>query len=378
MPAETTVLVTGSNGFVGRNLRVALSRLADVRILCFDLEDDQQVLASHLQDADVVFHLAGVNRPQHVEEFTTGNAGLTQTMVSLLEQQGRTPAIVMTSSTQAALDNPYGASKKAAEESLFEYGARTGAPVYVYRLTNVFGKWSRPNYNSVVSTFCYNISHGLDITMSNPANEVELIYIDDVVAEFVAVLDGRRDASATRLGVGPTYRVTLAELAERIHRFREIRTTLEIPDLADDLTRKLHATYLSYLEPTDFSYPLDIKTDNRGDLAELIKSAHFGQMFVSRTHGGITRGNHYHDTKIEKFCVLQGEAAIRFRHVFTEDIIEYRVSGTTWEVVDIPPGYTHHIENLSDQEMIVLFWANRIFDPLQPDTTYCEVKGGQN
>lgn len=376
MSVEKTVLITGSNGFVGRNLQVALSRLADVRVLCFDQDNNQHQLAEYLQEADLVFHLAGVNRPKDPEEFTIGNKELTENIVSLLEQQGRTPVVVMSSSTQAALDNPYGQSKKAAEECLLAYGARTGAPVFVYRLTNIFGKWSRPNYNSVVSTFCYNISHGSDITMSSPDNVVELIYIDDVVAEFLAVLQGERTASSETLTAGPTYRITLADLADSVSQFRSFRTTLKLPDMSDDLTRKLYATYLSYLEPDDFAYELDIKRDHRGELAELIKSESFGQIFVSRTCGKIIRGNHYHDTKIEKFCVLQGEAAIRFRHLFSDETIDYRVSGAKWEVVDIPPGYTHHIENLSDQDMIVLFWANCIFDPQQPDTVYCEVQRG--
>ncbi len=368
------ILVTGSDGFVGKNLRMALARTENVHVLCFDVSDDLAVLESHLRQADIIFHLAGVNRPKDVEEFATGNTGLTETIVSLLEKEGRTPAIVMSSSTQAALDNPYGRSKKAAEDALFDYGRRTGAPVYVYRLTNVFGKWSRPNYNSVVSTFCHNISHGLDITISDPGNVVELVYIDDVVAEFMRVLEGNAEPSSQCLPATPTYRTTLGELAERIYRLRDIRASLVIPDLSDDFTRKLHATYLSYLETNDFSYGLDMKTDNRGALAELIKSAPFGQMFVSRTHGGVTRGNHFHDSKIEKFCVLQGEAAIRFRHVFSDDVIEYRVSGDNWQVVDIPPGYTHHIENLGDGEMITLFWANQIFDPGTPDTYFLPVE----
>lgn len=378
MPSETTVLVTGSSGFIGKNLCIALSRRQGVNVLCFDANDDPRLLEEHLAKADIIYHLAGVNRPRNVAEFTEGNTGLTQSIISILDRHGRTPAIIMSSSTQAESDNPYGRSKKDAEDILFVYAAGSGAPVYVYRLTNVFGKWSRPNYNSVVSTFCYNIAHGLKITFSDPANEVELVYVDDVVTEFIAVLDGKREASAASLGVGPTYRITLAELADKIYRFRGIRATLEIPDLSDDLTRKLHATYLSYLEPTDFSYPLEIKSDNRGELAELFKSAQFGQMFVSRTHGGITRGNHHHDTKVEKFCVLQGKAAIRFRHLFTEEVIEYKVSGSRWEVVDIPPGYTHHIENLSGEEMIVLFWANQVFDPEKPDTYFCEVQNEKN
>lgn len=371
--SRKTVLVTGSNGFVGKNIRVALARQQDLRVLCFDAQDDITVLGHHLREADVIFHLAGVNRPKNVDEFAAGNTGLTKTIVDLLGELGRSPAMVMSSSIQAALDNPYGRSKKQAEDILFAYSARTGAPVHVYRLTNVFGKWSRPNYNSVVSTFCHNISHGFDITISDPDHVVELVYIDDVVAEFVSILAAPEAFPTGCLSVVPTYRTTLGELAEKIYALRNIRSSLVIPDLSDEFSQKLHATYLSYLEQDDFSYGLDIKADNRGELAELIKSTSFGQMFVSRTHAGITRGNHYHDSKIEKFCVLQGEAVIRFRHILTDEIIEYPVSGRNWKVVDIPPGYTHHIENRSSGEMIVLFWANSIFDPHHPDTYFCEV-----
>jgi UDP-2-acetamido-2,6-beta-L-arabino-hexul-4-ose reductase len=371
-----TILVTGSKGFVGKNLLVALSRRDDVKVLGFDVDDDEGTLDSYLREADIVYHLAGVNRPKNENEFQTGNAGLTERIVASLQDTARRVPIVLTSSTQAALDNPYGISKKAAEEAVFAYGRETVAPVYVFRFTNVFGKWSRPNYNSVVSTFCHNIAHGLDITISDPAREMELVYIDDIVAEFTRILDGSVPGSQTWMTVNPTYRITLRDLADKIFQFRDIRKTLVIPDLSDEFTRKLHATYLSYLDKEDFSYPLEIKTDNRGALAELIKSEGFGQMFVSRTYGHITRGNHYHNTKVERFCVLQGEAVIRFRHILDNDVIEYPVSGNKWEVVDIPPGYTHHIENLSDGEMIVLFWANQLFDPENPDTCLLPVEPG--
>jgi len=367
---EKCVVVTGAHGFIGRNLRAALERRDDCRVIGIGSQDSLESVERALKQADLVFHLAGVNRPKNVGEFAAGNAGFTQSIVDILARNDRSPAVILSSSTQAVLDNPYGQSKKAAEDILSAFGARTGARVCVVRLTNVFGKWSRPNYNSVVSTFCHNIAHDLPITISNPVNVVELVYIDDVVRAFLDVIG---DGASGLVEVQPTYASTLGELADKIYALRDIRRSLVIPDLADDFTRKLHSTYLSYLDPDDFAYDLDMKTDNRGTLAELIKSANFGQMFVSRTHGGILRGNHYHDSKIEKFCVLQGEAAIRFRHIFADEVIEYRVSGQTWQVVDIPPGYTHHIENLSDQEMIVLFWANEMFDPNRPDTYFVEV-----
>ncbi len=371
--AERTALVTGANGFIGRNLRVALGRNPDVRILCFGSDNSADTLEKHLQTADVVYHLAGVNRTTRPEAFDEVNTELTRTLVEMLARLSRTPVIVTSSSTQAVLDNPYGRSKKAGEEIIFEYGARTGVAVHVYRLTNVFGKWSRPNYNSVVATFCHNIAHGLDITISDPQNKVELVYIDDVVDAFLSVMNDCDAPPDGPVSVTPTYIVSLGDLAERLYRLRDAQSSLVIPDLADDFTRKLYTTYLSYLAPDDFAYDLAIHTDQRGALAELIKSEHFGQMFVSRTHGGVLRGNHYHDSKVEKFCVLEGDAVIRFRHIDTDEVVEYHVSGKKWQVVDIPPGYTHHIENLSSGEMIVLFWANEMFDPKAPDTYFREV-----
>jgi UDP-2-acetamido-2,6-beta-L-arabino-hexul-4-ose reductase len=375
----TKILVTGSEGFVGKNLREALQRQDCVEIIAFDVHDDASSLDTKVLEADIIYHLAGVNRPKEQAEFITGNTELTQRIAEILTVQGKTTPVVMSSSTQAALDNPYGVSKREAENSLFAYARKNGAPVYVYRLTNVFGKWSRPNYNSVVSTFCYNSSHGLDIIISNPANIIELVYIDDVVKEFVSILHGKATPSADAcLSVVPTYTSTLGELAERIYQLRDVRTSLLLPDLSDNFTRCLYATYLSYLDTKDFSYQLDIKMDNRGRLAELIKSEHFGQIFVSRSHARIIRGNHYHNTKIEKFCVLQGQAVIRFRHIFSNEVISYPISGEDFTVVDIPPGYTHSIENLSDEEMVVLFWANQIFDPEKSDTFYCEVECEKN
>ena len=239
----------------------------------------------------------------------------------------------------------------------------------------MFGKWCRPNYNSVVATFCYNISHGLDISVSDVNKEIELVYIDDIVHEFLSVLNQEStDRDKYYYNIKRSFRITLGELAEKIYELKAMRNTLVVPDLSNDFLKCLHPTYLSYLEKNDFSYKLEMKTDQRGCLAELIKSNHFGQIFVSRTHKGIIRGNHYHNTKIEKFCVLQGEAVIKFRHIFEEEVLSYHVSGETPEIVDIPPGYTHSIENLGDGEMIVLFWANQVFDSEKPDTYFCEVK----
>jgi UDP-2-acetamido-2,6-beta-L-arabino-hexul-4-ose reductase len=280
----------------------------------------------------------------------------------------------LSSSIQATFDNPYGISKRKAEEILTQYAKKYGECVHIYRLPNVFGKWCKPNYNSVVATFCYNISHGLDISISDKNKKLELVYIDDVVNEFVKffALPGYCEDSVY-CEIGQKYEIILGNLAESIYQLRDIRSSLVVPDMADDLTRCLHATYLSYLEKDRFSCHLDVKTDQRGCLAELIKSRHFGQIFVSKTHEGVVRGNHYHDSKIEKFCVIQGEAVIKFRHVLNGEVLSYTVSGQNIEVVDIPSGYTHSIENVGEGEMIVIFWANQIFDPGNPDTYHCEV-----
>jgi UDP-2-acetamido-2,6-beta-L-arabino-hexul-4-ose reductase len=370
-----TVLVTGSEGFIGKNLVERLKREKDLRLLCYDIGVPEQKLGEYLDAADVVFHLAGVNRPPDPADHEKVNAGLTAAVVDHLLASGRKPLVVLTSSTQAELDNPYGLSKRKAEETLTDFARASGAPVRIFRLPGVFGKWCRPNYNSVVATFCHNIAHGLPITVSDPTKELRLVYVDDVVAAFAALLsDQGRAGQAGIFSVEPEYRATLAGLVEKIRGFKAIRETLHLPDEADRFTRLLHATYLSYLPRDGFAYRLAQKIDQRGELAELLKSEHFGQIFVSRTRPGITRGNHFHDTKIEKFCVIEGEAIIRFRHIREKDILEYPVSGKDFKVVDIPPGYTHSIENTGDTDLIVLFWSNEVFDPLRPDTYVAEVR----
>jgi len=367
-------LITGSRGFIGKNLAEALSRRPDTEVTSFDSGDAISNLSRLLADADIVYHLAGVNRPQRVEEFESVNTGLTARIVSILEETGARPEIVFTSSTQARMDNPYGRSKRKAEEILADYSRATGSPVHIYRLTNVFGKWCRPNYNSVVATFCHNVSHDIDISISDRDKEMELVYIDDVMASFTRLLDeSSKDESMQFHEVNPVYRVSLGALADTIIQFGASRKTLVVPDLSDDFVQRLYATYLSYLETDDFSYRPDIKKDERGSLAELVKSEQFGQIFISTTHSGIVRGNHYHDTKVEKFFVLKGEALVRLRNIYDDTVVSYHVSGERIEVIDIPPGYTHSIENLSDDDMIVLFWASQIFDSENPDTHFSEV-----
>ncbi|MCX5778192.1 MAG: NAD-dependent epimerase/dehydratase family protein [Elusimicrobia bacterium] len=368
------IVITGSDGFIGKNLSTALKRMPGYTVRECDISTPRDVFAGYLKEADIVYHLAGINRPPRDSDFTEGNVNFTQILVDTLTIHLKKIPVVFTSSSQALLDNPYGKSKKAAEDILLYCARATGSPVYIYRLPNVFGKWCKPNYNSVVATFCHSIARHIDISISDETKEMELAYIDDIVAEFIGII-GRTDmVSGTHHALLRTFKTTLGELAKTLFSFRDIRATLTLPDLADDFTRFLYSTYLSYLDTADFSYALDTKSDQRGVLAELLKSPHFGQIFISRTHPGVTRGNHYHDTKIEKFCVVEGTAVIKFRHILDKTVISYAVTGDELKIVDIPPGYTHCIENTGNREMVVLFWANVIFDKNKPDTYYQEVQ----
>ena len=373
----TTVLVTGAAGFIGRNLVQALGRRQGIKVYTYDLGNTAAELGHALAEADVVYHLAGVNRPPAPEEYEASNAGLTREICARLERLGRAPTVVLSSSIQAELDNPYGVSKRHAEEEVARFAGEGGGRGIIFRLKNVFGKWCRPNYNSVVATFCHNIAHRLPIAVAGPARELSLVYIDDVVRAFLAILDeAPRPGACEYREVTPAYQTTVGVLVQTIESFRAMRSTLVLPDFADPFVRSLYATYLSYLPTDAFAYPLDIKVDNRGCLAEFIKSPHAGQIFVSRTGPGSTRGNHYHDTKVEKVLVLEGEAAIRFRHIHSGEVITYRASGTDLKVLDIPPGYTHSIENVGNTELVLLCWAGEIFDPDQADTYYDEVCRG--
>ena len=365
------ILVTGSAGFIGRHITEALRRRGD-EVIGFTEEDALSTLGAKLDGVDAVIHLAGVNRPQDPSEFITGNAGVTETLCSELSKLTTRPLVMFSSSTQAELDNPYGVSKRQAEMALERLAADHGNPVVIFRLTNVFGKWARPNYNSAVATFCHNTAKGLPIQINDPSRVMSLVYVDDVVTAMVGVLDEQVAGCEIR-SAQPTYEITLQGIADLVQGFRDVRTTLVMPDLAPMLHRHLYATYISYLEGPEREYQLDIKTDPRGSLAEFLKSPHFGQIFVSRTKPGITRGNHYHHSKCEKFLVLEGEAIIRFRHIETNQIDEYTVRGTDYQVVDITPGWTHSIENIGSGELITLFWANEIFDPSRPDTYFEEV-----
>ncbi len=368
------VLVTGSRGFIGRNLLIHLGRQAGVHVIGFDVENTAQELLGALAKADFVFHLAGVNRPKTEEEFVRGNVDLTETVCDHLLSLGRSVPLVLASSIQAELDNPYGKSKRQAEDLVSRYAETAGARGVIYRFKNVFGKWCRPNYNSVVATFCHNIARDLPITISDPNHMLELIHIDDVVRHLWEETQKAEPSGVYLRDVTPVHHITLGRLAERLRSFRQMREILILPDLGDALTRKLYGTYLSYLETGDFAYDLQQRCDPRGCLAEFLKSPAAGQIFVSSTKPGVTRGNHYHDTKTEKFLVIQGEAVIRFRHIESGEVLAYPVRGEDFRVIDIPPGYTHSIENTGTTDLITLFWASEVFDSDRPDTVYADVQ----
>ncbi len=366
------VLVTGSEGFVGRNLRAALRTVADLEVVRFDVGVGPADLEAALEGCDTVFHLAGANRPPDPAEFEAVNAGLTERLCRAAEALGTRPLVILSSSIQAELDNPYGRSKLQAERHLEHAAAQGILDAVAFRLGNLFGKWSRPNYNSVVATFCHRIARDEPVEVHDPDRELELVYVDDVVDAFLETA-GERPRGFHLRSVPPTGRIRLGELAERIRSFRELRTSLWLPDLSDPLTHRLYATYLSYLPEEELAYPLTQRTDPRGVLAEFVKSRSAGQIFVSRTKPGIVRGNHHHRTKTEKFLVLEGEAVVRFRHIDTGARIDVRVSGEDLRPVDIPPGYTHCIENVGDRDLVTLFWASEPFDPDRPDTIFEEV-----
>lgn len=367
-----TITVTGSEGFIGRHLVEALERRPGVDVVGIEVDSSPEALRDALARSETVLHIAGVNRPENAEDYDVGNAGFTAALCAELDSLGRRPMLVFSSSTQATLDNPYGRSKRRAEEVLQHWSRRTGAAVVVFRLPNVFGKWARPNYNSAVATFCHNSTHGLPLTVTEPEREMWLVYIDEVVEHVLACIDDPPRGFEFR-EAQPVFRIKLGQLAERILSFATSRDSLLVPDFADPLTLRLYTTYLSHLEGTDLAYDLRTSVDNRGALAEMLKAPEFGQLFVSRTAPGVTRGNHYHHTKCEKFFVVEGDAVVRFRDIRGGVIFEHRVSGPDFTVLDIPPGFTHSIENVGDGELVTLFWANELFDPAHPDTYFLPV-----
>lgn len=369
------ILVTGAKGFIGKNLIAELRNRKAGEILEFDRDNTMQELEAYASECTMVLHLAGINRPIDVREFEEGNLDFTNLLLSLLKKNDNKSPVIFSSSTQALLDNPYGKSKLAAENTLINYSQDTGIPVIIYRLPNVFGKWCRPSYNSVVATFCHNIANDLPIQINNPDTTMRQIYVMDVVSEFIRASLQLHDKKGYQLieDISPVYTVSLGELASLIRSFREEREDLLVPDQSDPFTKKLYATYLSYLPLDKFSYPLKMNSNERGSFTEFIRTNERGQVSVNISKPGIVKGNHWHHTKNEKFLVVSGKGVIRFRKLAEKEITEYFVDGDNLRVVDIPTGYTHNIENLGSSDMITVMWANEPFDPQNPDTYYEEV-----
>lgn len=379
------ILVTGAQGFVGRNLVSQLHNMqagkarnyavsADLKVFEYDIDSDPAELGVYCKNADFVFNLAGVNRPKEQSEFMKGNFGFATTLLDALKNNNNTCPVMISSSTQAALDNPYGESKRAGENLLFEYAKETGAKVLVYRFPNVFGKWCRPNYNSAVATFCNHIANDQPIRVNDPSAAMNLVYVDDVVDELIAALTGNEHCQGAYCVVPVVHTITLGEIVDLLYSFKEMPGNLGVPDLGDSFTKKLYSTYLSYLPKEKFSYPVEMKVDDRGSFTEIIRTPDRGQFSVNISKPGVIKGQHWHHTKNEKFVVVSGHGLIQLRKIGTDEVFDFEVSGEKIEVVEMIPGYTHNIINLSDtEEMVTFMWANESFDPNRPDTYFEEV-----
>jgi UDP-2-acetamido-2,6-beta-L-arabino-hexul-4-ose reductase len=361
------ILITGSRGFIGQNLLARLATESGLSPIPTDRETTAKDLASAVARADFICHLAGVNRPRDNSEFDAGNRRFTEELCAMAAATGRALPIILSSSLHAARDTPYGLSKRAAEEAVEAYGRKAGAPTYVYRLPNVFGKWCKPNYNSAVATFCHNIANGLPISVDDASAPLTLVYVDDVVQTFIEIFRGRTLPAGSPT-LTPTYSTTVGKVALLIQSFRDIRDTHVVGATGEGLVRALYATYLSYLRPANFAYPLKCHADPRGVFVEFLKTQRSGQFSFFTAPPGITRGGHYHHTKNEKFLVVRGSASFRFRHIATAETYEVRTTAEVPTVVETVPGWAHDITNVGDTEMIVMLWANEIFDPERPDT----------
>ena len=367
------ILVTGSNGFVGKNLIVTLKQRG-YDVLTFDKDNSASDLMSLTQDVEFVVHLAGVNRPQNVEDFYHGNADLTQILVDALQSHNNRAPILVSSSIQASMDNDYGKSKLAGEQIVLDHATQMGSRAYIYRFPNLFGKWSIPNYNTVIATWCYNIARDLPIVMNDPSVMLDLIYIDDVVQEIMNAIEGKIEIQDSGYyEITEIYKVSLQTIHDLLQSFKTSRHTLMLPNLDNLFEKKLYSTYLSFLPTDQFSYPLTMHSDDRGSFTEFIKSPDRGQVSINVSKPGITKGEHWHHTKNEKFLVVKGQGVIQLRNIFSDEILEYHVSGELLEVVDIPVGYTHNIINKGNDDMVTVMWVNEIFDPLHPDTYFEEV-----
>lgn len=363
------VLVTGIDGFIGKNLLVRLAEMVDIEVISFSRQNTEQELPELVAAADAIIHLAGINRPLSQEEFITGNTGLTATLSRILTDTQRTIPVLFASSTQAALNNPYGNSKRAAEDALRDYTEQTGANVYIYRLPNVFGKWCKPNYNSAVATFCHNTANGLPITINDPNAAITLVHVDDVIHDFIQVLQHKPAIARQAFrDITPKYQTTVGELAQHIQNFSESRDSLITPRVGTGLLRALYSTYVSYLPATKFSYNIPKYGDQRGIFVEMLKTPDTGQFSFFTAHPGVTRGGHYHHTKTEKFLVIKGKARFGFRHILTGETFTVEANGANPKIVETIPGWAHDITNIGIDEMVVVLWANEVFDREHPDT----------
>jgi UDP-2-acetamido-2,6-beta-L-arabino-hexul-4-ose reductase len=360
------VLVTGGNGFIGKNLIIHLNELG-INTMIYTRVSSIQDLPDFIKKSDFIIHLAGENRPVDEKDFDTVNAGLTALICESVRSAGKQIPILLASSMQATFDNAYGKSKLNAEMIAKRLESDTGNPVYICRLPGVFGKWCKPNYNSVVATFCHNISHNLSIQVHDPSFELSLVYIDDVVEEFVRIIQGQH-GKKKELFIQPEYKIKLGDLATQIELFREGRDSLISERVGDGLVRKLYSTYVSYLSPEQFAYSIPSYGDERGMFAEMLKTKDSGQFSFFTAKPGVTRGGHYHHSKTEKFLVIQGKARFGFRHVFSDETYEIDTSVNKLKIVETAPGWSHNITNIGTEEMIVMLWANEIFDPDNPDT----------
>ena len=366
------VLVTGASGFIGKNLTTHLSETDGVEVLRYGRESTLDELRRGVVEADLVCHLAGVNRPDADSEFRRVNTDLTRTLCAFVQKAGKPIPILFASSVHADQGTPYGLSKLAAEETLLGHSKQTGNPVYIIRLPNVFGKWCRPNYNSVVATYCYNIARDLPIRIDDPEAVVRLAYIDDVVNTLAQLMTSTAE-SGPYCSIEPVYTTTIGELADQIRVFRSSRESLVSDRVGVGLVRALYATYVSYLPTEAFAYELTKHDDARGSFVEMLKTRDSGQISFFTAHPGVTRGGHYHHSKIEKFLVLTGRARFRFRHILSNEIHEILTTGGTPRVVEMAPGWTHDITNVGDDEMVVMLWASEVFNQECPDTVPCPI-----
>lgn len=366
------VVVTGAAGFIARNLRARLAELDRVEVVPVTREDDAKSLAAKLVGADLVFHLAGANRPADDSGYFADNAAFTRTLCDLAARVAPPPAIVFSSSVQAALDNPYGESKRLAEEAVAAYGAATGARFHLLRLPNVFGKWARPDYNSVVATVCHNAARGLPPPEGDAAVPLRLVYIDDVVAALVDLIGAGRPSGFAE--IGPVHDTTLGDVVATVAGFAACRGTPFVPRAGSGLARALHATFLSYLEPAAFAYNVPVRGDARGDFVEMLKTGDSGQVSYFTARPGVTRGGHFHHTKTERFVVVSGTARFGFRNVDTGETFATEARGGEGQVIEIPPGWAHDVTNVGAGDLVCVVWANEVFDPVHPDTVAARVE----